>query len=57
MLTSVVADAHRAADVMERVRSMATRRGVQTTSMAINDVVEEVATFLHHEMQSRDVTL
>ena len=25
--------------------------------MAINDVVEEVATFLHHEMQSRDVTL
>jgi signal transduction histidine kinase len=57
LLTSVVADAHRAADVMERVRSMATRRAVKATAISIDEVVEDVAAFLRHEMQSRDVTL
>jgi C4-dicarboxylate-specific signal transduction histidine kinase len=57
LLTNVVADAHRAADVMERVRSMATRRAVKATAISIDEVVEDVAAFLRHEMQSRDVTL
>lgn len=57
VLTRVVTDARRAADVIERVRAMATRRSTDMAWIAINNVVEEVATFLRHEIQARDVAL
>jgi signal transduction histidine kinase len=57
LLTRVVADARRAADVMERVRAMAMRRHTQATSIPINSVVEDVALFLQHEIQAREVAL
>jgi len=57
LLARVVADARRATDVVERVRCMAMRQSTNVTSIAINSVVEEVATFLRHEMGAREVAL
>ncbi|GAB3093392.1 PAS domain-containing sensor histidine kinase [Lysobacter terrae] len=57
LMTRVVADAHRAADVVDRVRCMAMRRTTQAEPIAINSVVEEVATFLQHELHAHDVAL
>lgn len=57
LLTRVVADARRATDVVERVRCMAVRQSTNVTSIAINSVVEEVATFLRHELGAREVAL
>ncbi len=57
LFARIVADARRAADVMDRVRGLAMRRSAHATPIAINGVVEEVATFLRHELRSHDVAL
>lgn len=55
LMRRMVADARRAADVIQRVRGMATRGTSETTAIGINSVIEEASTFLQHEMQARDV--
>jgi C4-dicarboxylate-specific signal transduction histidine kinase len=53
----VVADARRAADIIARIRSMATRQTPEPAALSIDDVVREAMAFLRHEAQSRGVML
>ena len=55
--TSMVADAHRAADIIARIRAMAAKRAPERSRAAINPIVEEAVLFLNHELQSAGVML
>jgi C4-dicarboxylate-specific signal transduction histidine kinase len=52
-----VADAQRAAAIIGRIRSMAERRDPERLALSLNALVEEVATFLDHELKAQDVVL
>ncbi len=49
---SVVNDARRAADVIARVRTMATRQAPEQTLLSLDEVIREALLFLRHEVQS-----
>ncbi len=48
----VVDDARRAADVIARVRTMATRQAPEQTLLSVDEVIREALLFLRHEVQS-----
>jgi PAS domain S-box-containing protein len=48
----IVGDARRAADVLARVRTMATRQAPEQTLLWVDEVIREALTFLRHEVQS-----
>ncbi|PRD43083.1 hypothetical protein C5748_12810 [Phyllobacterium phragmitis] len=54
---SIVADARRAVDIVARIRAMAARQAPQQTLLSLDDVIREALQFLHHEVQSRAVTV
>jgi len=57
-LTSrMVADARRAADIIKRIRGIATPAAPTRATLAVNALVEEASLFLDHEMQAQGVTL
>jgi PAS domain S-box-containing protein len=51
----IVKDARRAADVIARVRTIATRRMSEHTLLSVDEVVREALLFLRHEVQSHGV--
>ena len=53
----VVADARRAAEIIDRIRAMATRRAPEQTLLSLDDIVRESMTFLRHELQSRGISV
>ncbi len=53
----MVADARRAADIIARIRSMATRSTPDHAALSLNGVIEEAMLFLRHEMQAQGVML
>jgi len=53
----VVDDARRAADVIARVRAMATRQAPEQTLLSVDEVIREAVTFLRHEVQSHGLTV
>jgi PAS domain S-box-containing protein len=53
--TRIVADAERAAAIIQRVRAMAAKQAPEPAAISINAVIKEALLFLHHEMRSRDV--
>jgi len=53
----VVADARRAAEIIDRIRAMATRRAPVQARLSLDDVIQESMSFLRHEFQSRDITV
>lgn len=50
-------DARRAADIISRIRSMATRQTAESLPLHLTPVIEEAAAFLRHDMQAQGVTL
>jgi PAS domain S-box-containing protein len=48
----VVADARRAADVIARVRAMASRHAPEPTLLSVDEVIADALMFLRHEIQS-----
>jgi PAS domain S-box-containing protein len=48
----VVDDARRAADIIARARTMATRRAPEQRLLSLDEVIHEALTFLRHEAQS-----
>jgi C4-dicarboxylate-specific signal transduction histidine kinase len=48
----VVNDARRAADVIARIRAMATRQAPERVLLSVDEVIREAMTFLRHEVQS-----
>ncbi|HEX7958745.1 MAG TPA: ATP-binding protein, partial [Terriglobales bacterium] len=53
----IVADAHRAADVIARIRSMAENRAPERSAMSLDDVIREALLFIQPELQARAVTV
>ena len=52
LTTRVVNDARRAADVITRIRAMATRRTPEQALLSVDEIIREALTFLRHEIQS-----
>ncbi|MDX2204129.1 MAG: PAS domain S-box protein [Hyphomicrobiaceae bacterium] len=57
LIKRIVADARRAASIISRVRSMATRAEPHYDSLALDDVVKDALGFIRHEVQSRNVLI
>jgi PAS domain S-box-containing protein len=53
----IVNDARRAAEVIARVRAMATRRASEHTLLSVDEVIREALLFLRHEVQSHGVVV
>jgi signal transduction histidine kinase len=53
----VVADARRAAEIIDRIRAMATRRAPEPTLLSLDDIIAETMVFLRHEFQSKSVAI
>jgi signal transduction histidine kinase len=57
-LTSrVIADARRASEIIGRIRTMATRRSPQQTTLSINDAIKDSMIFLSHEFRSKSTSV
>jgi PAS domain S-box-containing protein len=56
-LEAIVKDGHRAADVIQRIRQLATRSSPQKARLDVNDVVREVVPLLGPEVRSHAVSL
>jgi PAS domain S-box-containing protein len=57
MAECVVNDARRAADIIARVRTMATRQAPEQELLSIDEVIHEALLFLRHEIQSHGLTV
>ncbi|OSJ07840.1 hypothetical protein BST63_39850 [Bradyrhizobium canariense] len=56
VLKRVVNDARRAADVIDRVRTMASKGASRRSETALADIITECTALLHQELQSRNVS-
>jgi PAS domain S-box-containing protein len=56
VLKRVVNDARRAADVIDRVRTMASKGTPKQSETALAEIITECTALLHHEFQSRNVS-
>jgi PAS domain S-box-containing protein len=56
-LGTIVADGHRAADVVQRIRQLATKTEPQKASLDINDVIHEVVALVRHEVLRHQASL
>jgi PAS domain S-box-containing protein len=57
LLQRILNDADRAADIIARIRAMATGRAPQWIALALHDVIAESMLFLRHEFQSKGVSV
>lgn len=53
----ILADARRAADIIGRIRGMASKQPSAPQALSVNQVIQEAAAFLEHEMQAHGVSL
>jgi C4-dicarboxylate-specific signal transduction histidine kinase len=56
VLKRVVNDSRRAADVIDRVRTMASKGASRRSETALADIITECTALLHQEFQSRNVS-
>jgi C4-dicarboxylate-specific signal transduction histidine kinase len=56
-VSRVVADAHRAVDIVSRLRAMALRRETKQELLSLDEVIQEALIFLRHELQSNEITV
>jgi PAS domain S-box-containing protein len=57
LMQRVVSDARRAADIISRLRAMASGQAAERTAVSLKDVAEDAVLFLEHELQRRRVRL
>ena len=57
LATRIALDAQRAADIIARIRGMATRQTAESVPLYLAPVIEEAAAFLRHDMQAQGVSL
>ncbi|RYG29797.1 MAG: GHKL domain-containing protein [Burkholderiales bacterium] len=57
LATRIAADTRRAADIISRIRGMATQRATESVPLSLKAVIEEAVAFLRHEMQAQGVAL
>jgi signal transduction histidine kinase len=53
----VIADARRASEIIDRIRTMAKGQAPQFTPLPFNEIIEESIVFLRHEFQSREIAV
>ncbi len=56
-LDAIVKDGHRAADVIQRIRQLATKRGPQKARLDVNDVIHDIVPLIGAELRSHEVSL
>jgi predicted ATPase/signal transduction histidine kinase/GAF domain-containing protein len=56
VLKHVVSDARRAADIIDRIRTMASKGAPKRSETALAEIITECTALLHHEFQSRNVS-
>ena len=56
-LDAIVADGHRAGDVIQRIRQLATKTDPQREAVAINDLIGDMLPLLRPEVHRHDVSL
>ncbi len=57
LIARTVEDARRAANVIDRIRTMASRRPPKHSEVSLAEIVAESATFLQHELETRNVSV
>src|SRR5690606_3226292 len=57
LATRIAGDGRRAADMIARIRGMATRQVTESVPLSLKAVIEESVAFLRHEMQAQGVGL
>ncbi len=57
VLQRIATDAHRAGQVIRRLRQFLRKRTPERTSVQVNDLVREVASFVYSDLRRRDVRL
>ncbi|MDA9433832.1 sensor histidine kinase [Bradyrhizobium sp. CCBAU 51627] len=53
----ILEDAHRAADVTARIRSMAAHRAPERNFVSLDGIIQEALLFIRHELQARSVAV
>ena len=56
-LAAIVKDSHRAANVIQRIRQLATKTGPQNARLDVNDVIRDVVPLIGTEVRSHEVSL
>ncbi|HKX03506.1 MAG TPA: PAS domain S-box protein [Methylomirabilota bacterium] len=56
-LDAIVKDGHRAADVIQRIRQLATKTSPQKARLDVNDVIRDVVPLIGTEVRSHEVSL
>jgi len=56
-LDAIVKDGHRAADVIQRIRQLATKRGPEKGRVDVNDVIRDVVPLIDTELRGHEVSL
>ncbi|RTE93670.1 ATP-binding protein [Bradyrhizobium sp. LVM 105] len=56
-IENIVVDAQRAANIVARIRGMASRRPPEQASLSFDEIIREALVFLRHELESRAVTI
>jgi len=56
-LDAIVKDGHRAADVIQRIRQLATKRGPQKARLDVNGVIRDIVPLVATELRSHGVSL
>jgi PAS domain S-box-containing protein len=56
-LDAIVRDGHRAADVIQRIRQLATKTSPQKARLEVNDVIRDLVPLIGIEMRSHEVSL
>jgi signal transduction histidine kinase len=57
LTTRIAAGAHRANDIVQRIRGMAAKHQPERAALDINQVAEESLLFLRHEIESRSIRI
>ncbi|QOZ51527.1 PAS domain-containing sensor histidine kinase [Bradyrhizobium sp. CCBAU 53338] len=57
LINQIVADAHRAGDVIARIRSMAEHRAPERSAVSLDEVIREALLFIRPELQARAVVV
>ncbi|MDB6094410.1 MAG: His Kinase (Phospho-acceptor) protein [Verrucomicrobia bacterium] len=56
-LSKIVEDAHRASDVIARIRALSKKKPTEKTSCAVDDLINDVVAIANYEMRTRGVRI
>jgi C4-dicarboxylate-specific signal transduction histidine kinase len=57
IIKRIVGDARRAAEIIDRIRTMASRGAPNQSEVSLVEIIAESMAFLQHELQARDVSI